>query len=215
MTVKEALRKYWYVPVAVFFALLALMYFVTANGVTNDGNKKQQDLITFYNDTTNVLSDCLVKTKQSIGATDAQANALKDVITSAVQGRYTKGSTAQPGSGQNALFNAIVEKYPDTAGLSKTFQDVLIVINGCRGDFRDAQAILQRGVTRFNQWRTGSFTVRNFGGGDYPNSDLAIKVNNKLVTGQAALDQMRTLVVVSDAQTGRDTGKIENKNPFK
>ncbi len=212
MTALDYLKKFkWFavVGVVLFFGLI---YFVISNGVTNDGNKKQEDLITYYNDTTNVLSDCLVKTKQSVGATKAQTDALDKVITDAVKGRYAGDTSAQPGGG--SLFSAIQEAYPDTSGLSKSFQDVLITINGCRTDFRDSQAILQRAVTQFNQWRTGSFKVRNFGGKKYPNESLEITVAGKPVTGKGALRQMRTLVVVSDAQSGRDTGKIDNADPF-
>lgn len=212
MTALEAIKKFkWFGAVGVVL-LLGLFYFVISNNVTNDGNKKQQDLITYYNNTTNILSDCLVKTKQSVGATKSQTDALNKVITDAVKGRYTGNTTAQPGGG--SLFSAIQEAYPDTSGLSKSFQDVMIIINGCRTDFRDSQAILQDKVTLFNQWRTGSFTVRNFGGKKYPNEDLEITVAGKPVTGKAAIKQMRTLVVVEDAQSGRDTGKIDNTDPF-
>lgn len=212
MTALEAIKKFkWFGAVGAVL-LLGLLYFVISNSVTNDGNKKQQDLITYYNDTTNVLSDCLVRTKQSVGATKAQTDALDKVITDAVKGRYDGNTSAKPGGG--SLFSAILEAYPDTSGLSKSFQDVMIIINGCRTDFRDSQAILQRGVTQFNQWRTGSFKVRTFGGKKYPNEDLEIAVASKSVTGKAALKQMRTLVVVEDAQSGRDTGKIDNTDPF-
>jgi hypothetical protein len=193
-------------------AVILLVVFMIRVGVTNDGNKKQQDLITYYNDTTNVLSDCLVKTKQSIGVTRAQTDALDKVITDAVRGRYTGDTTARPTGG--ALFSAIAEQYPNTDKLSETFGKVLVVINGCRSDFRDSQSILQRAATQFEQWRTGSFTVRNFGGGNYPTSALAITLNGETVSGKAAFAQMRKLVVVSDAQTGRDTGTIDNTDPF-
>lgn len=212
MTALEAIKKFKWFGVVGAVLLLGLLYFVISNSVTNDGNKKQQVLIVYYNDTTNILSDCLVKTRQSVGATKAQTDALDKVITDAVKGRYDGNTSAKPGGG--SLFSAIAEAYPDTSGLSKSFQDVMIIINGCRTDFRDSQAILQRGVTQFNQWRTGSFKVRTFGGKNYPNEDLEITVAKETVTGKAALKQMRTLVVVEDAQSGRDTGKIDNTDPF-
>lgn len=192
--------------------VIGLVIFLIQNSVTNDGNKKQEDLIVYYNDTENVLSDCLVKTKQSIGATEAQTDALDRVITDAVRGRYTEGSTAVPGEG-NPLFSAIVEQYPDTAGLSKSFQDVLVVINGCRSDFRDSQAKLQANIAAFNKWRTGSLTVRTFGG-EYPTNALEINFEDGTLSGKAALAQMRKLVVVSEARSGRDSNVIENEDPF-
>lgn len=211
---KQGLKKYWPAFVGVGVILLAVLFYVVQhNSVVNAGNKKQQSLITRYNETTNVLSDCIVKTKAAVGVANAQTGALDEVISDAVKGRYTAGSTAKPGS-SNALFSALREAYPDTSGLSETFQNVQIIINGCRSDFRDSQAELQKAVARFNEWRTGSFTTRTFGGGDYPNDELAIKVSGKVVTGQEALTQMRELVVVEEAQQGRDTGEIEAENPF-
>lgn len=197
---------------AIVVVLIFLVGFLINNSVTNNGNKKQEDLIAYYNDTENVLSDCLKKTKQSIGLTQAQTDALDRVITDAVRGRYTEGSTAVPGEG-NPLFSAIVEQYPDTAGLSKSFQDVLVVINGCRSDFRDSQAKLQANVAAFNKWRTGSLTVRTFGG-EYPTNALEINFKDGTLNGKAALAQMRKLVVVSEARSGRDSNVIENDDPF-
>lgn len=209
----ELAKKYKWALVAVLVVLALIFLFVQKNSVTNAGNRKQQQLIAYYNETENVLSDCLFKTKQSIGATGAQTSALDKVLTDAVKGRYEAGSSAKPGSG-NPLFSAILEAYPETAGLSKTFQDVLVTINGCRTDFKNSQSVLQTAVARFNEWREGSFMVRTFGGGNYPNSKLAIKVGTKVLTGNEALSQMRTLVVVSQAEKARETNKIENENPF-
>lgn len=192
---------------------LFLIKVIIEVGVTNDGNKKQQDLIAHYYRTTNVLSDCLVKTKSAVGVAEANTKALDEVLVGAIRGRYEEPTSAQPGSG-NPLFSAIVEAYPNLEGLNDRFQDVLTVITGCRSNFRDSQEELQRQVSLFNQWRTGSWTVRTFGGSDYPNDELEIKVEGKPVTGAAALAQMRELVVVEEAQEGRDTGKIANEDPF-
>lgn len=212
MTLLDAVKKFKWVIAGSTIVFFALVFFLIANGVTNQGNKKQQDLIVLYNDTSNVLSDCLVKTKSAVGLANAQTDALDKVITDAVKGRYTEGSSAQPGRGQ--LFSAISEQYPDTKALSATFDKVLIIITGCRSNFKDSQAALQRAVTRFNQWRTGSFTVRTFGGDNYPNDDLEIQVAKDFVRGKKALDKMRELVLVAEASTARDTGVLTNDNPF-
>jgi hypothetical protein len=203
--------------IAGVLVLCLLFYFVASNGVTNDGNKKQQSLIALYNETTNHLSDCLVKTKQSVGGATANAGVVEKIVTNAVKGQYDNRSATGHPTGElnnSFLLQAVRQAYPDTTQVSKVYQDVLIVINGCRTDFRDSQSHLQKAVTTFNGWRTGSWTVRTFGGGNYPNDDLEITVSGKPVTGKAALAQMRNLVVVSAAQTGRDTGKIDNSDPF-
>jgi hypothetical protein len=212
MPVSDAIQKYKWFIVGGAVVLVLFVGFLVHNSVVNAGNKKQQDLIADYNGTTNVLSDCLVKTKQSVGAVNSQGGQLDKIITDAVRGRYTLDTTAKPGSG--SLFSAIHENYPDLNGLSKTYSDVLVIMNGCRTNFRDSQSKLQADVSRFVAWSTGSFKTRHFGGKGYPNGDLEIAVNGKSVTGKAALHQMRQLVVVQDAQNGRDTGKIDNNDPF-
>jgi hypothetical protein len=212
MTLLEGIKKFWWAIVAAVIVLVVLICLVVANGVTNQGNKKQQDLIVFYNDTSNVLSDCLVKTKSAVGLANAQTDALDKVITDAVKGRYTDGSSAQVGRGQ--LFSALSEAYPDTSALSATFDKVLIVITGCRSNFKDSQSALQRELARFNKWRSGSFTVRKFGGSNYPNDELKIKAGGTFVKGELALDQMGEMVLVADAETARDTGVLQNDNPF-
>ncbi len=211
MTLLAAVKKFWWAIAGSAVLLVLLVLFLISNGVTNDGKKKQQDLIVLYNDTSNVLSDCLVKTKSAVGLTNAQTEALDKVIIDAVKGRYTEGGSAQPGRGQ--LFSAISEAYPDTSALSATFDKVLIIITGCRSNFKDSQAALQRGLARFNQWRSGSLTVRTFGG-KFPDDELKIKVAGNSVTSEDALDQMGEMVIVAEASTARDTGVLTNDNPF-
>lgn len=212
MTVSDALKKYkWFVAAGVI-ALVALIYFISHNSVVNSGNQKQQDLMADYKDTTNVLSNCLVQTKQSVGAINSQNAALDKIITDAVRGRYELGSSAKPGSG--TLFSALSEQYPNTSELSKSYQQVLTIINGCRTDFKDSQSKLQASVANFNKWRTGSWTTRTFGGGSYPTHDLYVDFKGGKLYGKAALEQMSKLVVVSDAQSGRDNNSIDNNDPF-
>jgi hypothetical protein len=155
-----------------------------------------------------------VKTKEAAGVAGANTEAVDKVLSDAVRGRYETPSTAQPGGGKESLFSAIVEAYPNTEQVSNNYQQVLVVINGCRTAFKNAQAELQKHVTLFNSWREGSFFNRKLGAESYPTSSLVIEVEGKPVTGQEALTQMRKLVVVSEAKEGRDTGEIETIDPF-
>lgn len=222
MEPNKSSRKSWYerpgplggVGIVTFLVILAVFAFVKHENIISEGNTKQQNLIVFYNETTNVLSNCIVETKEAAGVAEAQTGALNKVIGEAVRGRYEQPSTAQPGGGKNALFSAMVEAYPNTDQLSKTFQDVLTVISGCRTEFKNTQSELQKHVTLFNSWREGSFFNRKLGAEDYPTNKLAIEVGGKTVTGDAALTQMRKLVLVKEAREGRDTGEIETVNPF-
>lgn len=216
MNANELFKKYWMYGVAAIGLMLVFVVIIlvtTRNSVINAGNDKQQTLIRDYKDTTNVLSTCLVNTKTAVGVANAQTTALDKVITDAVRGRYTGSTTAKPGT-SGSLFSAIAEAYPDLNGLSKTFGDALIIITGCRKDFYDSQKVLQAEVAGFNSWKTNTWKVRHLGGGNFPSNALLIEVAGKPVKGNAALEQMGRLVVVSEAQTGRDTGVIVNTDPF-
>ncbi len=202
------------VGIAILVVLFAVFLFSKHESIVSEGNKKQQGLIVFWNETTNVLSGCIIETKEAAGIAEAQTGAINKVISEAVRGRYEEPSTAQPGGGKNSLFSAMVEAYPNTDQLSKTFQDVLTVVTGCRTKFQHTQAELQKHVTMFNEWREGSFLNRKLGAENYPTDKLVIEVGKKKVSGQAALDKMRQLVVIKEANTGRETGEIEAVNPF-
>lgn len=198
--------------VVLYFAFSFLMH----NSVTNAGNKWQQDLVFDLKQADNKLSDCFVKTKQSVGAAQANAGKVNEIVTNAVSGRYDNGG-AQVDNGK--LFSAVAEAYPDTSNVSNIYKEVLIVINGCRSDFSDAQAKLSADVAGFNTWRTGTWKVRTFGGDNYPTSDLSVKTfgsEGKQVTliGKEALDKMETLLLTQETSAARGTGTVENTDPF-
>jgi hypothetical protein len=203
----------WVIPavIAGVIVLLLIITFATKNGVTNKGNQKEQDLNAQYNDNSNYLSDCIVRIRESAGVVKGQTAALDQVLTDAVKGRYDKGSSAQVGGGQ--LFSAIKEAYPDLSAIGSGFDKVLTVVNGCRTDYRDIQTKLQRMIADFEKWRTGSFTVRTFGGG-FPNNNLKAAKGDTILHGQAALDQMSTVVLVREAKEAQTTHEVAPEDPF-
>lgn len=213
MTILEAIKKYWMGLAILPLLLLGLTWFLLTNSVKNEGNSKQASLVKKYNETTNYLSDCVIKTTQLVGATKAHTEAVNAVITDAVKGRYEEGSSAKPGA-SNAVFSALVEAYPDTSGISKVFGDVMDKIAGCRTDVRRKQSELQNSIALFKKWRDGGTKTRFFGGDKYPTDGLEIKVAGKSVTGNEALDQMGNIMAVSEATEGRDTNKLKDDNPF-
>lgn len=206
-------QRAWWIGGAIAVVVLALIAVaVLNNGVTNTGNKKEARLNAQYNDNFNYLSDCVVRIRESAGVVRGQTAALDQVFTDAVKGRYEGDSRAQPG-GSAALFSAMVEAYPDLSSLSGGFDRVLTVVNGCRTDYRDMQTKMQRMIADFESWRTGSFFVRTFGG-EFPNDNLKAKRGARLLRGEAALVQMESVVVVSDARRAQETGEIETEDPF-
>ncbi len=208
-------NKKWALPAGIGLAvvlLLLLVNFVIGNGVTNEGNKKEADLNSQYLDNQNYLSDCVLRIRESAGVVKGEAAALDEILTDAVKGRYDEGSSAQVGGGQ--LFSAIVEAYPDLSALSGSFDNVLAVVNGCRTDFRGKQTQLLDKLKAYDQWRTGSWTVRHYGDG-FPSNNLQARIGNTTPKrGQEALDQMYLIVTVKGNDESFETGETEAEDPF-
>lgn len=212
-TILATLRKYWFIAAALAVVLVFLfVWWLIGNGVTNSGNKQEQALNAQYNVNIGDLSTCIQKIEETAGVAKGQAAAVDGILLDAVKGRYdTPGSTAHVGGGK--FFSAISEAYPDLTQVSATYQQVLTIINGCRSDYQGDQAKLQDEIASFEKWRTGSWTVRHFGGG-FPNANLIARKGNTVLHGRAALDQMRVMVVLAEANTDYNTGQQQVVDPF-
>mgnify|MGYP001016388534 CR=1 FL=1 len=188
--------------------LLALILFLVNNGVTNTGNKREAGLNAQYLDNQNYLSDCLVKIRETANVTSAEADRFESVMVEVIKGRYEDRSP-NPGS----MFSAIIEDYPDLAPLSAAYERVHTVVVGCRTDYRDIQSKLLDELRSYDAWRTGSFTVRTFGG-EYPSDNLEARVGTDVKTGTDARNAMYTIVLVKDAKDAYEDGEIEVEDPF-
>jgi hypothetical protein len=185
--------------------------FIVKIGIDNTGNSKEVALNAQYLDNQNYLSDCVVRIRETAGVAKGETAAFDTVITNAVMGRYETGSTAQVGQG--ALFSAIVEAYPDLNTLGGTFDKLLVVINGCRTDYRGKQTQLLSLIKDYDTWRIGSLTNRLLAGG-FPSENLQARVGEKVTTGSAALAQMNTIILVQDAENAYETGTLTPEDPF-
>ena len=205
----------WIVSGGVILAvavIVALVVFFTTQNVISEGNKKEATLSTLYADGAVKLSTCLVNTSQAANVAQAESEALQEVFAAAISARDY--STAAGGVDEGALFSAIVEAYPNVDGLQDTFQQVISVIVGCRADYAKAQTRVQVAVAEFNNWRTGSWTVRTFGGEDFPNENLYVSIGDTQATGQEALDIINTPIVDNSTITAYENGVIEIEDPF-
>jgi hypothetical protein len=195
--------------IAVVVVVLGGGWFLVSNSVTNAGNVKETQLNAQYLDNQNWLSDCLVKTNQAASITKAQTDAFDKAMTDVIKGRYD-GRSAQPGS----MFSAIVENYPDMKGFNDAFNRAFNTVMGCRTDYRGMQSKLLDMLQKYDAWRTGSFTVRTFGG-DYPSNNLVAQIgSDRSRKGQAALDQMYTIVTTKDTQDAYKNGTMPTQDPF-
>jgi hypothetical protein len=189
--------------------VLGLIGFLVSNSVTNTGNQKEATLNAQYLDNQNYLSDCITKIREVAGVTKAQSESFTKAMNDAVKGRYD-GRSAEPG----AMFSAIVENYPDLSGLNQAFERAHTTIIGCRTDYRNIQSKLLDMLRDYDSWRTGSLTVRTFGG-DRPSDNLVAQIgSDRSRKGQAALDQMYTIVTVKEAKDAYNNGELKPEDPF-
>lgn len=197
--------------VALLLIIMGIALYSTSQSVISEGNKREATLSAQYANGANVLSNCVVQTKQSAGLAVAQSAQLDKILTDAVGGRYDNGGTAVD-SGK--LFSAIQEAYPDLSGLDKTFQLVLATINGCRDDFKNQQTVVLSSVSDFKAWRTGSWKVRTLGGDKFPDENLSIDILGIKATGPAALKKMSHPIVESTTNKTYQDGTYDAENPF-
>jgi hypothetical protein len=196
--------------------LLALTFTVfIPQGVTSDGNKQEANLNAWYADAVADLHNCTAKTARAAQVTKGQTEAVNKVLKDAVAGRYGTGNNLDEGK----LFSAIHEAYPEqsVAGLNKSFQDAMAIMTGCQDDFTAAQKVVQSKVADFKSWRTGSWTVRTFGGNNFPNDNLEINLAGMdHLTGTRALTLMSRPIVDTDTVNAVKEG-VDNsfkEDPF-
>lgn len=203
---------------AALWIALAVVAMVVVTGVvinisvTNTGNKTEAALNSQYVDNQNVLSDCLVQIQETANITSEQSEQFQQAMQDAVMGRYDTSSGAMPA--EDAMFAAIVESYPDLSSLSEAYERVHTTAVGCRSDYRDIQSKLLDMLGQYDAWRTGSWTVRTFAGDEFPSNNLVARIGDTRSYGQEALDQMWTIVLVSEAAEATESGTLEPLDPF-
>lgn len=207
-------KKYWWIAAIVVVVIGLITWFSVTNGVKNAGYQKEKDLNAQYNININTLSDCMVRIRESAGTVKAQTEAVNVVLENAVKGRYDgELSSAQAKPGPNTLFSAMHEAYPDLSSVAGGYDKVLIVINGCRTDYRGMQDKMQKMISDYESWRVGSWTTRTFASG-FPSSELKAKKGNAVLKGEEALAQMETVVAVKEATSAYDSGELKAEDPF-
>ena len=197
-----------------FVLLFGLFTYNKFNGIVNDGVKRETRLTAQYLDNQNELSKFISGFHEQFGIADAKAAQLDLILSDAVKGRYSEGSTAQPVGGQ--FISAIIESYPDLQGLS-SYDRIMDYVAAGRESYKQQQTKLLDMIREYDTWRRSGILHRqlvNVAG--YPSSDLRAQVGTTSVTGDAALEQMRLIVTTSDTKVAYQTGTLEpltNKAP--
>lgn len=197
--------------VAVAFLVLFGGAFAKMDGLRHKGVDLETQLTAQYLSNQNELSSFISTFYEQAGIADRNAEQLDTVLEDAIKGRYddTGLEAGIPGQG-NQLISAMVEAYPDLAGLTDQYATLLDTISAGREAYKNKQNQLLDLLRAYDRWRNegivSSFLIRVAG---FPSSNLRAIVGETSVTGQAALDQMYRIVLTSAAVDAYETGELD------
>ncbi len=174
----------------------------TYTSVRNDGRSQELSMTAHWKNTQSRYGQFRMGMADKLAIAREKRDAINKILVDAVSGRYDK--QGQSGTvDQQAVFSAIVEKYPDLKGLD-IFDQLITDIQAGREAFAKDQETMADMVRSYNSWRTtGSFLHPTFvDWAGFPSDVLEARVGDKLYKGQDALDKMSTVIM------GQGTGEI-------
>lgn len=191
---------------AVAFVILILGSIVvgtTVMGIYNTGVEYQTRLTAMYQSNQNELSTYVTSIYEQIGVANLKTAKMDTIITHAVQGRYGEDGFSADG----AFFSAVSEAYPDL-DLS-IYDEIRRSVEAGRTAFKVKQDMLLDVIRSFDTYRQGmprGLVAEFF----FPNDNLQARIGGEVVAvGDAALSQMRVLVLNGEAVESFQTGTTE------
>lgn len=174
-----------------------------ANSTRTQGITQENGLVAQFNQNQNELSTGVTQIVEMMQVADVKKDAIKEVLSAAVQGRYgDKGFSAN-----GALFAAVAEQYP-TIDMS-TYDRVVTKIESSREAFKGKQDKLQDMVRVYNTWRQDGIVRSYFAAKYFPSASLKVTVAGQTLERQAALDKISQLVLTTDSQEAFKTGTLK------
>ena len=190
------------------FVMLIFIAYSYFNGINNTGITHERGLSAQYLDNQNYLSEYISGFYEQIGVAQAQNEALDTILTNAVKGRYDEGGF-QVGS---SIFTAIVEAYPE-AGVDRLLENwgkIQDYIAAKREGFRNIQSKLIDQMRSYDVWRDTGFiksaVVRTLG---FPSNRLEARIDETVLTGEAARQKMLQIVLTPDAKKAYENGEMD------
>jgi hypothetical protein len=194
---------------AVVVVLFTLVYFTSLSSAKTEGVRREAALSARYQDNQNQLSSYVTSIREQLDVSDRKADRLNAVLVDAVKGRYDNElSAATPGEAPQ-LISALVEAYPDLAGLD-SYDQVLNAVESGRARFRNAQSVLLDEIAAYEAWLNKgiwhAWIVKRAG---FTSDRLEARIGDRVVTGEEALDQMKLIVTDAGTQEDFTSGQTE------
>lgn len=190
--------------VVLFVILVFIVWPLHALSSTRStGVDKETQLTALYRDNQNTLSAYIAGFYEQTGVAKAKSDKLDQILTDAIKGRYD-GKLA-PGTG-GGMFSAIQEAYPDLTALN-IYDKIVDYVSAGRSGFRNKQSELLDRLRDYDNWRhKGLFHPMWVSFAGFPSSSLEARVGDTTVTGPAAEEKMKQLVLVGQAGEAYRTG---------
>ena len=192
----------------VVVALVAVMgIYGYLNGLRNEGIRREAALVAQYQDNQNELSNYIVSFKESLGIAEQGADKIDQILLDAVKGRYD--GAMEPGTG-GEMFSAISEAYPDLTATTESYAKVQDLVVSGRAAYKNKQSLLLDKIRSYETWKESGFiqssAINALG---FPSDRMEVRIGERTLTGDAALNEMKSLVLVSDAVKSYETHTTE------
>lgn len=186
---------------------VAVAGYAKINGYRGQVIAAETRLSAAYQNDQNQLSSYVLGFGEQVGIADRQAQQLRTILTDAVKGRYDgKMSSAQVGQG--TLFSAISEAYPQID--LKSYDKIVDYIQKNREDFRVKQESLLGEIADYEVLVNGdiinSMLAKILG---VPTRNLQARIGKNVVYGEAALNQIKTIVTDDTTGAAFDSGTMK------
>lgn len=189
--------------VAMVVLVISMVSYI--NSVRDEGIRMESALNAEYSSGQSILSTTTNSAIETMGIADQGADKMGSIIIDAVKGRYD--GAMEPGT-SGGMFSAITEDYPDVTKNVELYAKAQTVVEAGRASFNGHQRKMQSMVSSYDTWKkSGLFksqVVNNILG--FPSTDLRAKVGGVTYTGEDALDQMRNVIMSSEAAKSFETG---------
>ena len=177
------------------------------NGLRSESVRLETQLSAQYQSNQNFLSSYISGFYEQLGVANLKSEKLDAILLDAVKGRYEKSGGF---SSNGAFFSAVVEAYPDLAGLN-IFDKIVDYVAAQREGYRNIQDKLLDMLKSYDAWRADGFVqswiVRSFLG--VPTERLEARLGATVIRGSGARDKMYQIVLASEATKAYETGTMD------
>lgn len=190
-----------------FVLILGLIY-SNVNNIQKTMVAKETALSAQYSDNQNELSTYISKIRESMGVADKNTEAIDEILTNAISGRYSEGNSLDVDNGK--MFSAIQEAYPDLNMASIPYQKVQDEVSAGRESYKNKQTKLLDMIRDYESWKNSGIIrsqVTKIMGA--PSENLQARVGDNVLHGQEALNKMKQIIVTNETNDAYNTGEME------